>query len=135
MSVIKSKRKTSVVEYVYNARLLAKYTISRCINFSKRYTFYVSTDLSDTAKAIYDKVIRANAIYPNNQHDLQMRRDLLIGAKLDLYSLISKIELAYEILDFKESSMIYWLGLVDKELRLVKGVIEKDKERFNSLKE
>jgi len=118
------------VEYVYNARILAKYTIQRCIHFSKKYTFYISTDISDLAKSVYDKVIRANAIFPTNYDELKKRKNLLVDAKLDLISMVSKIELAQEIIKIKEGSIIHWLGLIDKEMKLIKGVIEKDKERF-----
>ena len=54
ISVIKSKRSISNIEFLYNARNLEIYSIKKCTNFPKRYTFYI-----DCFKTIaYNKVIK-----------------------------------------------------------------------------
>jgi hypothetical protein len=41
MSVYKSKRSTSAIQYVENARQLQVFTIKNCVKFPKRYTYIV----------------------------------------------------------------------------------------------
>ena len=47
MSVIKSQRSTSPVEFINTARQLEIYTIQKAVGFPKRYTFYVSQPLAN----------------------------------------------------------------------------------------
>lgn len=52
MSVVKSERTESAMEFLDNAHKLYIYTIQQCVNFPKRYTFYVSTEIAKTAGEI-----------------------------------------------------------------------------------
>lgn len=80
MSVIKSKRGESEMEFIHTARELEIYTIKKCIGFPKRYTFYLAKPISDSAVRIHTYSKMANSIYPTNQHEAQMRRDYLLRA-------------------------------------------------------
>lgn len=133
MSVIKSKRSESEMEFIYTARQLQIYTIQKCVNFPKRYTFYVSQPIVDSATKIHQCVKCANSIYPLNQHEAQMRRDYMLKANAELYSLISQIEVAQEIFGIDSDSIKYWMEIVEKEMRLVKAVMKKDRERYKDL--
>lgn len=133
MSVIKSKRSESEMEFIYTARQLQIYTIQKCVNFPKRYTFYVNQPIVDSATKIHQCVKCANSIYPLNQHEAQMRRDYMLQANAELYSLISQIEVAQEIFGIDSDSIKYWMEIVEKEMRLVKAVMKKDRERYKDL--
>lgn len=73
MSVIKSKRTTSDMEFLVTARNLQIYTIQKCVNFPKRYTFFVPQPLANATVRVYEDVKRANSIYPINQHEVQIQ--------------------------------------------------------------
>lgn len=133
MSVIKSQRSTSEMEFIANARKLQIYTIKKCVSFPKRYTFYVSQPIANASTRIYEDVRRANSIYPVNQHEVQMRRDCFLRANAELYSLISQIEVAQELFSIDMDSMRYWLDIIDFEIRLVKAVMKSDRERYKNL--
>lgn len=133
MSVIKSQRSTSEMEFIANARKLQIYTIKKCVSFPKRYTFYVSQPIANASTRIYEDVRRANSIYPVNQHEAQMRRDCFLRANAELYSLISQIEVAQELFSIDMDSMRYWLDIIDFEIRLVKAVMKSDRERYKNL--
>lgn len=133
MSVIKSQRSTSEMEFIANARKLQIYTIKKCVSFPKRYTFYVSQPIANASTRIYEDVRRANSIYPVNQHEAQMRRDCFLRANAELYSLISQIEVAQELFGIDMDSMQYWLDIIDFEIRLVKAVMKSDRERYKNL--
>lgn len=133
MSVIKSKRGESEMEFIHTARQLQIYTIQKCVGFPKRYTFYLGQPIVNAATRIHECVKMANSIYPLNQHEVQMRRDYLLRANAELYSLISQIEVAGEMFGLEPNVMKYWMDLVDREIRLVKGTLKKDRERYKSL--
>lgn len=133
MSVIKSERTTSEMEFIANARKLQIYTIRKCVSFPKRYTFYVSQPIANASTRIYEDVRRANSIYPVNQHEAQMRRDCFLRANAELYSLISQIEVAQELFGIDMETMRFWLDIIDFEIRLVKAVMKSDRERYKNL--
>lgn len=133
MSVIKSKRQESKMEFIHNARSLQIYTIKTCVKLPKRYTFYLSQPIVQMTVNIHNDVKSANSIYPTNQHEVQMRRDYLLRANATLYSLVSQIEVAAEILDLESDKLKTWSKLIDAEIRLIKGVLKDDKERYKNL--
>ena len=133
LSVIKSKRSESEMEFIYTARQLQIHSIQKCVNFPKRYTFYVSQPIANAATRIHEYVKMANSIYPLNQHEVQMRRDYLLRANAELNSLISQIEVASELFGIEEKPLRYWMDLVEREIRLVKGTMKKDRERYKNL--
>ena len=133
MSVLKSNRGTSEVEFIHTARELQIYTIQKCVGFPKRYTFYVSQPIAEMATKIHDYVKCANSIYPMNQHEAQMRRDYLLRANAQLNSLVSQIELANELFGIEADKVHHWMGIVNREIALVKAVLKKDRERYKNL--
>ena len=133
MAVIKSKRDESEMEFIHTARQLQIHTIQKCVGFPKRYTFYVSQPIAEMATRIHEYVKCANSIYPLNQHEVQLRRDYLLKANAELNSLVSQIEVANELFGIEGEKMKFWLDIVEKEIRLVKGTLKKDRERYKDL--
>lgn len=133
LAVIKSKRSESDMEFVYTARQLHIHTIRKCTNFPKRYTFYVGQPLAACATRIHEGVKIANSIHPINQHEAQMRRDNLLQANAELFNMVSQIEIAHELFGIDAEKMVFWMDLVNKEIRLVKGTLKKDRERYKDL--
>ncbi len=133
MSVIKSKRSTSDMEFLYNARKLQIHTIQKVVNFPKRYTFYVSQPIAACATRIHEYVKCGNSIYPLNQHEVQMRRDYFLRANAELNNLVSQLELANELFGIDMDAMKYWMDIVELEIRLVKAVLKADRQRYKDL--
>lgn len=133
MSVIKSNRSESEMEFIHTARQLQIYSIQKCVGFPKRYTFYVSQPIADMATKIHDYVKCANSVYPLSQHEAQIRRGYLLRANALLNSLVSQLEVAAELFGIEPDTMQYWMQIVEKEIRLVKAVLKKDKERYKDL--
>ena len=75
----------------------------------------------------------ANSVYPTNAHEAQIRRDYLIRANAELNSLVSQIEVAQELFGLEPNVIKYWMDIVGKEIRLVKGVMKDDQERYKKL--
>jgi hypothetical protein len=133
ISVIKSKRSVSNIEFLYNARNLEIYSIKKCTNFPKRYTFYISQPIANASVRIYELAKCGNSIYPTNQHEIQLRRDYFLKAKAELYSLISQVEVACELFNIENKTLTYWMSLINNEINLIKGVIKSDKNRYSNL--
>lgn len=133
MSVLKSKRDESIIEFINTARELNMHTIRQCVKFPKRYTFFVNQDIVALSNEIYEDSVKANAINPSNQHEAQARKDLLIAAYTNCESLVAKIALAKELFPIEERHMIRWMEFISKEQRLLKGAIKHDEERYKSL--
>lgn len=133
MSVLKSNRAESEMEFIHTARQLQIHTIQKCVSFPKRYTFYVGQPMAECATRIHEYVKCANSIYPVNQHEVQIRRDYLLRANAELNSLVSQIEVAGELFGLEPDKMRFWIEIVEKEIRLVKGTMKKDRERYKDL--
>ena len=133
MSVIKSKRTTSSMEFIATAKKLEIFSIRKCTNFPKRYTFYIAQPIANAALRVYEFVQKANSIYPTNQHEAQLRKDCFIKAYAELNSMVSQIEIAYEMFDIDLKSVQEWIELIDTETRLIKAVIKADRDRYKNL--
>ena len=134
MTVIRSKRQESEMQFIQTARELRLYTTRKVAGFPKRYTFTVANPLADTARRIHQYCKMANSIYPLNAHEAQIRRDYLLRANAELQSLVSDIEFAAELFGIESDTMKFWMEIVEKEIRLVSGVMKRDRERYKNLK-
>lgn len=126
MSVVRSKRGESEMEFLHTARELEMYSIRKCTNFPKRFTFYLNQPIANISTRIYENVKKANSIFPTNQHEVQMRRDYLLKANAELFNLVSQIEVAHEMFGLEPNVMSFWSELIEKEIRLIKAVVRKE---------
>lgn len=133
MSVPRSKRGESEMQFLHSARELAVYTIKKCVGLPKRYTFFLLLPMANCAVRVLMLLKKANSIFPTNSHEAQLRRDNLIEADGELYTLISLLEIAQEIFGLQPNVMSHWSGLIESEIRLVKALMKKDRERYKNL--
>ena len=140
MSVYKSKRGDSAAQFVETARKLESYTLTQCLKIPKRYTFFLSTEIMRLASEVYNRVKSANSIFPSNQHEVQMRRDLLTEANNTLQCLNGKLGLLGDVLrknpeNFKGlyKALETWGNYIVEEAKLISGVKKSDKQRFKNL--
>ena len=130
MSVPKGDRTTSEMQFLHTARELRLHTIRKCVNFPKRYTFYVSQPLVACATRIRDYVKVGNSIYATNAHEQQMRIDYFVRAKAEVNNIVSHIEEACELFEVPDNAMIHWMELVKTENELLKGLIRSERAKL-----
>lgn len=135
MTVLKSKRSESAAAFLQTAMDLEIYTIKRVVKFPKRYTFYISQPLANTATEIHKLVKKGNSIYPKNKHEAQKRRDCFIDASTELRSFVGLIEVAINLFSIEPNVVKQWMELVSKENRLLHAVMEKEQIRYHNLPE
>lgn len=139
MSVYKSKRSTSAIQYVENARQLQVFTIKNCVKFPKRYTYIVVQKIANLVEDIDTHVRVAESMMPTNLHEAQLKRDELTYTFGLLNSLDDKLQLMYDIvsdnpnfkMEFKwlPNAMLEWGRLIQKERDLITGVKKREAER------
>lgn len=133
MSVIKSKRSTSDMQFLHTARTLEVQTRRRCVAAPKRFTFYGLTELWLTARRIHGNVKKGNSVYPQNQHEVQIRRDYFIYANSELQDYVSQLETLMEDNVLPPTAGEELSALIDEESRLIKAVMKSDKSRYADL--
>ena len=94
MSLLKSKRGESAIQFLETARELEAYTIRQCARFPKRFMFLITKDIVALSKAVYNNVKAANSVYATNAAEVQVRRNYLIVANCELQCLISQLDIA-----------------------------------------
>lgn len=142
MSVYKSKRGESSIQFIEVARKLETHTLEQLLKVPKRYTFLLTTHVMELASAVYDDVVSANSIYPTNQHEAQTRRDFLIAANAALQSLDRQLGLLAGVLrknpeNFKgfDRAFTTWGDLINEEAKLISGIRRSDRARYKDLPE
>lgn len=133
MSVIKSERSASELQFLYTARELQIYSIKKCVSFPKRYTFYVSQPLASIATRVHENVKLGNSIYPTNKHEAQLRIDYFLKAKAELNNMVSQVEVAKELFSIDSEAVKHWMVLISTEIKLVSAVIKTDRARYKKL--
>lgn len=140
MSVYKSKRGESSVQFIEVARKLEEHTLRQCLKVPKRYTFLLTQEIMRLATKVYEEVVAANSIFPTNQHEVQMRRDHLINANATLQALDRQLGLLAGVLwknpeNFKgfDNAFTTWGDLINEEAKLISGIRRSDRARYKSL--
>lgn len=132
MSVLKSKRCESKMQFVDTARELEIYTLRYAVKFPKRYTFFITTEIVRLAQSVYNEVKSANSIFPTNAHEAELRRDCLIRANNSLQCLISQLDIAKDAFcsEVEDKVWVRWMNLIIEESKLISAVKKSDSERF-----
>ena len=141
-NVPKSKRKTSSVEFVYNAALLYHFTLDCCMRLPKRWTFLVTERTVDAAAKVLEHAKAANSIYVTYPIDAQLRRAHLLEAYCSAQVLSSYVDEIYMRFPSKKETgkpcisqawYLQWVECIDKEFSLLKGLLRSDSQRFKHL--
>lgn len=133
MSVIKSKRGVSDMEFLANARKLRIYTVRKTKDFPKRLISTFTSRMINIAYQISDELKLGNSIYPLNKTEAQIRRNHFVKAVGLCYAFADYLSDAQELFGLEMSVMEEWAGLVNTEIKLVNALIKKDRERYKNL--
>lgn len=155
MSVLKSKRKESTIEFVFNAYKIYILTIEFISRLSARYSRLMASDITHLAFEVLRNCESASSIILTNEDTFKKRQDYLVDAKAALSSLDVALSICYEILSQNPSgamtsktgkelnnyeankkldNMSQTLGeLIDLELELIPKTIKNDKERLKKM--
>lgn len=133
-SVLKNNRKIAPPEFVHTARELLLFTYRRSGHFPKRYTFTIGVPLVKSAEALYESVSTANQLRTDQMHSIELRMHKMETAKTILGTYVGRISIAKELFGISDALMEQWMELVDKEDRLIRGVISSDRRQHEKLR-
>lgn len=122
------------MEFLHNAMQIEIYTRQKCKKFPKSERFTTCAALIALAREARGLLARGNEIYPTNQHEAQLRRDCFIKAKSVYADFVQEIEICCRACGINMDILPEWMSLIDKEITLIRGVMENDRRRYKDLK-
>jgi hypothetical protein len=122
------------MEFLHNAMQIEIYTRQKCKKFPKSERFTTCAALIALAREARGLLARGNEIYPTNQHEAQLRRDCFIKAKSAYADFVQEIEICCRACGINMDVLPEWMSLIDKEITLIRGVMENDRRRYKDLK-
>ena len=134
-----SKREPSNIEYVCNAAKLFSYTLDCAIKLPKRWTFLLTERAVDAAARVLEHAKAANSIYVSCAADADLRRLHLDQAYCYSQVLASYVDEMFARFPSREdgrgacisqAAYLRWVEAIDREFKLVRGVMASDRKRF-----
>lgn len=133
MSVVKSRRGKSSVQFVEDAITIEKETMRIVVkHIPKRYTFYLSQEMVKCAVDACNNVKQGNSVYVTTSNDAIMRREFFMNAYTLYRALVTQIDIAHELFHFPDNPLTTWLGLIDEELKNLMAIMKSDQTRFEN---
>ena len=151
MSVLKSKRTESKIEYIKTANEIYTRTIAFLTRLSARYSRLIASDVARLASEVLDHSEKANSIYPSDDERSKLRTAHLLEARASLMALDVHLSHVYSIMVLNPDGcfttstgkavecsaaqkrldkMSQTLGeLIDKENALLTGVLKNEKKK------
>ena len=133
MSVPKSQRSESKMQFIETAERLYEYTIRAVSKIPKAYRLYNGKTIYELAQSGFRNVKAANLIYPTTQHEAEMRRDYLTRANCDFDCLLAEVHVAKNIFGLETKTIVEWIDLVIAEQKYIGAVKASDRKRFKEL--
>ena len=128
MPVFKRERKTTAIQYIATAEKLQVEIVSYCMNekhFSKKYRYIIVQDIVNKANELADNVMGSNAIFPNTDERLNLRKRYLERAIINCYQLENKFLLACRIINgVNPDNLKNITSLLLDELMLLKSTLK-----------
>ena len=136
MSVLVGDRSESGLEFLKNARDIEEKFIKMEINKPKRYGKYLGR-LVEYAMQLLSEVKAGNSFYPETKLDVDTRQVHFKEGIALCQVLVSQVEVVHDLFGNDGISIgeVHEIAeMIDKEIRLIKGVISSDKERYKNLR-
>lgn len=130
LTVPKSKRKPTTMQFVHTARIIEDFCIR---HWDSNTSSFVLKKCIEISADIYIQVTAANSIYPTKQSEATERALCLKRALSKLYSLKTQISLAYRHSLISTGLVKEINEHIEREKVLIKGILKKDKERYKGL--
>ncbi len=142
MSVRKNDRQESTMEFLYHMKKVHREMIAFLMRCPKRWDKFLTENTAHVITMALIHVKAANSIYPTNQRERYDRREEFVKALSNLQSAITLLDVLFDfanssenLTDFKvdEERIDRIMEYFKKEIRLIKGVMYKDTQRYKNL--
>ena len=128
------RRKIEKLAFLKKMCLLHKFTYQK-LGHAPEYTRDgIGEPISKFINNALFNVFDANNIVPTTRIEADRREKRLQAAIDSLNALQTPLLALWNIMDYSESIMDEWAGLLDEELRLLEGLKKADRERYKDLR-
>lgn len=136
MTVHKTMRETSSMQFLETARNIHIRVTKLCLKAPKRWSFYISRDMYQSSYRLFSLLKAGNSVYPSDRVSCTLRRGYMLRAKASLEVLIGNVSLFTQYV--KESGNLKdYSGLLKEisslmieENKLLNGVIKSDRDKI-----
>lgn len=130
MSVLKRKRGRSNAQFLDNALQIAETAMRVSKEFPKRFGMTFTMQFVNASIDGLDYVKMANSLYPSNQLEAEKRQLYFKEAIAKYENFATLIELGERSFGIQTMAQEMLGEVVLEEIRLLKGIIRSDKERY-----
>ena len=129
MSVIKSKRGLSRLQFLENAKDIYVMCLRYCENMPKKHYHYLQEPFMKLIAEMFTQSKTGNSIYASNVHEQQLRIDCFLKAYSALQAAISYLGIMQDMSLLTERQLINLTSKMSEELKLIKGVLDAERKR------
>lgn len=143
MSVIKSKRRISSMQFYKTARDLRRdisSMLDKMFNDESKFTYsrgieyYLQTRILDVLGKMMESIVRANEIYPTTEEEV-MQRKLLQNEAIGWVGVLeNELEYLVDLFPSKIKQVIVFIDTVDHELKLLRRWKQSNAKILKSLR-
>lgn len=102
-------------------------------NVPKRWKFIFTFPLIKKGQKLVDMIAAANAIFPKNEHEYQLRKDYQQQGLIIIDQILQELQFMLDMLSINPDKMQTIVELCIKETKLLKSWRTSDKSRFGNL--
>lgn len=136
MSVLKNKRNQSQLEFYHTATII-RAELTRFVmnenNVPKRWRPVFTFPMVDKLIQLFDCITAANTIYPQNEHEVEMRRNYQTEAIITVEQIIQLIQYMISTLPIDIDKLQSTTELLLKESALLKGWRKSDNTKYKNI--
>ena len=136
MSVRANERSASQMEFINSAHELEIFTIKLALRenvIPKRYRYVLAKPLCESARLINQYITMANELIPKDSKEYKIRHAYQRRALAEMRNYFELMRIASEILSIKRSTLEEWTKIANKESKAMRGWIQSDSKRYESL--
>lgn len=136
ISVPKSERSESQMEFIRQLRLLEVKILRISANKQKKFNYFINNHIILHVAEAYSNAKAGNAIYAITEDDIKLRRHYIYKSYASIMELISQVDVFYEVYksDGLTNNQIEDLSIhLELCRKLLKGVLDKDREKARKI--
>lgn len=126
-------KKISELNFLSNMSALHRYTHGKVSNSKKKYNGTDGSLLISLVDSAFYNVMLANRKKPTTRDEYLRRKKSITKAISDLEATNRPLLFFFNTMECSESVMTEWSGMLRAEIKLLKGVLNSDEQRFGNL--
>ena len=121
------------LNFLGNMSALHRYSHGKISNSKKKFNDTEGLLLISLVDSAFYNVMSANRKMPTNRDEYLKRKESISKAISDLKALNRPMLFFFNLMEYSESVMTEWSGMLRKEIKLLQGLLKSDEQRFGNL--